>query len=39
MEHLDIADLKRLLHAKTITIQEFVKYSRDVMQRLDEAPA
>ena len=39
MEHLDIVDLKRLLHAKSITIEEFVKYSRVVMQRLDEAPA
>ena len=39
MEHLDIADLKRLLHAKSITIQEFVKYSHAVMQRVDEVPA
>ena len=37
MEHLDIGDLKQLLHNQQITLQEFTKYSTQVVRRTREA--
>ena len=39
MNNLDMADLKRPLHAKTITLAEFVKYSGKLSRRMDKQPA
>ena len=38
MENLDMADLKRLLHAKTITLEEFVKHSGNLSKRIAQQP-
>ena len=38
MDNLDMADLKRLLHAKTIFLQQFVKYSSKLSKRIQSQP-